>query len=420
VDKLSEEGELPVCLCNYTDVYYNEAITLALPFMQATASADEISAFRLLPGDVLVTKDSESWDDIAVAALVKESSPDLVCGYHLAILRPDPAEISGEFLLRCLQASCVNHQFQVAATGVTRFGLPRCALRASLVPVPPLERQRDLCKRLDRALGEISALVAKKQRLIELLEEKRAAAVSRAVTVGLDPTTTTRELGEAYWREAPAHWTATRLKFVLRGIEQGWSPQCDSRVAEADEWGVLKVGCVNGCTFDEAENKALPPGLDIEERYEIRPGDVLISRANTRELVGSAALVTTVRPKLLLCDKLYRLRPGPRITPAYATLLLQSVPVRYQMECEATGASGSMQNVGQDTVRNLRVAIPPLEEQVKIAEWALAQSANFGKLAAALETTIARLREYRSALITAAVTGQLDISKHEKKMEALA
>ena len=126
-----------------------------------------------------------------------------------------------------------------------------------------------------------------------------------------------------------------------------------------------------------------------------------------------------MRPKLLLCDKLYRARAGKAIAPQFVALLLQCGHVRYQIEREATGASGSMQNVGQDTIRNIRCAIPEVQEQLEIARWASQQSDTFKRATSELQESIGLLREYRSTLITAAVTGQLDIRKHEKKMEAL-
>ena len=88
VDKHSKDHERPVRLCNYVDVYKHDRITQAIPFMSATASRDEIERFRLEEGDVLITKDSETWDDIGVPALVTEPADDLLSGYHLALLRP--------------------------------------------------------------------------------------------------------------------------------------------------------------------------------------------------------------------------------------------------------------------------------------------------------------------------------------------
>ena len=113
----------------------------------------------------------------------------------------------------------------------------------------------------------------------------------------------------------PAHWVVKRLRFATERIEQGWSPQCDNQAADDDAWGVMKVGCVNGDQFDASENKALPPELDPKTEYELRPGDVLISRANTRDLVGSAAIVPSdVRAKLLLCCwRRFKIEPPCRL-----------------------------------------------------------------------------------------------------------
>ncbi len=127
VDKHTMEDEFPVRLCNYVDVYKNDRITVAMPFMNATASWDEIKRFRLEPGDVLITKDSEAWDDIGVPALVTEAADDLLSGYHLAILRPF-REIIGPYLARALQSKAVAYQFHVRANGVTRYGLTHAGI----------------------------------------------------------------------------------------------------------------------------------------------------------------------------------------------------------------------------------------------------------------------------------------------------
>jgi len=95
VDKKSEDGEKAVRLCNYVDVYKNDKITMSLDFMEATATEAQIERFALQVGDIVITKDSETPDDIGVPALITETAPDLVCGYHLAILRPNAEEITG-------------------------------------------------------------------------------------------------------------------------------------------------------------------------------------------------------------------------------------------------------------------------------------------------------------------------------------
>lgn len=411
VDKLTFEDEVPVRLCNYTDVYKNDFITLALPFMEATATEGEIERFGVRVGDVIITKDSESWDDIAVPALVKEAAADLVCGYHLAMLRPGP-RLSGDFLLRALQAKTIRLQLELAANGVTRFGLPKSEIGSMDVPLPPLPEQRAIAAFLDRETTRIDALVAAKQRLIELLAEKRQALVTHAVTRGLDAGAPLRDSGVPWLGQVPAHWGVERLKFHLAGIEQGWSPQCDNIEAGPEEWGVMRAGCVNGWDFDPTDNKRLPDDLDPLPEYEIQSGDVLMSRANTTSLLGSTALVGAVRSRLLLCDKLYRLNVREaRLRKEFLVAFLRSPPGRYEFERDATGASNSMQNIGQESVRNVSVPLPPLDEQRAIVDHLQAQTTHLDALRAATERSIALLKERRQALITAAVTGQLTISE---------
>ena len=112
VDKHVKDGELPVRLCNYVDVYKSDRITEGIAFMRATATPAEIERFRLEAGDVLITKDSETWNDIGVPALIEQTADDLVCGYHLALLRPSRRSIDGVFLLRRLAKS--HHRLSIS------------------------------------------------------------------------------------------------------------------------------------------------------------------------------------------------------------------------------------------------------------------------------------------------------------------
>ena len=137
-----------------------------------------------------------------------------------------------------------------------------------------------------------------------LLTKQRCAIVQRAVTCGIDPTIGLRHSGIPWLGEIPNHWKTLRLKHTISPIEQGWSPQCDAQPAGDNEWGVLKVGCVNKDTFRATQNKKLPAALQPDLSLEVVDGDILVSRANTTKLLGLAALVERPRKKLILCDKL--------------------------------------------------------------------------------------------------------------------
>lgn len=275
--------------------------------------------------------------------------------------------------------------------------------------VPPKTDQELIASFLDDKTARIDALIAEKKRLIDSVRAYEQAEISRMLTEGLDKRALV-STGREFLPSAPPNWRVTAFKRALRAMGQGWSPQCDSRPAEDNEWGVLKVGCVNGTAFDASENKALPSSLEPDLAYVIQKGDVLMSRANSRELVGSVAMVETDHPNLLLCDKLYRLDLRlDWVLPGYAVLMLRSDSARRQIELGASGASSSMQNISQDVVRGLLVAFPPLDEQQVIVAASVAVRGTSGRLAVHAEEHIARLREYRASLISAAVTGQLDI-----------
>lgn len=190
VDKKSVEGEEPVRLCNYVDVYKNDFIRADMDFMEATATPAQVKRFSLKRGDVIVTKDSEEWSDIAVPAYVTEDMPGVLCGYHLALLRPRPGLIDGRFLFRALAAEGVADQFRVAANGITRFGLGMDDIAGALLPVPPLHVQVAIADYLDQKSAQIGDVISgfditptggRLAKFVNLLHEYKEALVSSAV-----------------------------------------------------------------------------------------------------------------------------------------------------------------------------------------------------------------------------------------------
>lgn len=186
VDKHLKDGETPVRLCNYTDVYKNPVITANMPFMQATATAEEVQTFRLCVGDVIITKDSEEWDEIGIPALVAKTADDLICGYHLAILRPRASVISGPFLAYALQSKSATTQFSLAANGVTRYGLSHGAIKAISIAVPPPDEQTPICEHVDAATASLNAAIRRAQREIDLILEYRTRLIADVVTGKVD------------------------------------------------------------------------------------------------------------------------------------------------------------------------------------------------------------------------------------------
>ncbi len=271
-------------------------------------------------------------------------------------------------------------------------------LRVLPLYLPPLSVQRDIAAVVGRETAKIDALIAKQDALVERLREHHRSATAQAVESVLD-----REPG-------------ARFKHFVIEMRQGWSPQCESVPADGViEWGVLKTGCVNGGVFRPQENKLLP--ADVEPRVEavVRRGEIVMSRASTRGLVGSAAVVGADYPRLMLSDKTYAITVDQRVAdPWFVSSLLGTPRVRQAIELQATGASHSMQNVSKEDLLNLPMQLPPVESQVAVARALKLDAPKVDAMVSKAQQLSAKLKERRTALITAAVTGRLDVTTYGK------
>lgn len=409
VDKHSVEGEQSVRLCNYVDVYRNERISEDLDFMQATASDAQIARFTLRAHDVLVTKDSEEPTDIGIPAYVAQDLPGVVCGYHLAVLRPDSSRIYGGFMHWALQSSEVHDYYSTAATGISRYALSVNDLGMTPLRLPDLAEQVRIANFLDKQTARIDALIAEKERLAESLRDWYAAELTR-ICFGTDREQT--DTGNLWIPRGPSGWAVARLKHIVAGIEQGWSPECENRLADEDGWGVLKAGAANGGTYRESEHKALPSDLHPVESLEVKPGDVLVTRASgTAEYVGSFAYVYATRPRLMLSDKNFRVRfnEQSRLMPELLAWICNTHSLREQIGHYVSGAEGLAKNIGSGSLKEIWLPVPPQEEQPALVNQLQTARTQYAVITEHLEAHIDRLREYRSSLISAAVTGQLDL-----------
>lgn len=178
VDKLSQQDEVPVQLCNYMDVYRNARITADIDFMAATATEREIEKFSLQRGDVLITKDSETAEDIAQAAVVSDDIPNLLCGYHLAMIRPFDSVLYGPYMAQLFEVHHFREQFIRMANGVTRFGLTVEAFEKAVIPLPEYSEQITVAE-LFLAFDEEAILL---QRQIELVRSRKRGLMQKLLT----------------------------------------------------------------------------------------------------------------------------------------------------------------------------------------------------------------------------------------------
>ena len=414
VNKSVLRDEIPVRLCNYTDVYHNEFIDLSLDFMRATASEYEIEKFGLSVGDIVITKDSETWDDIGVPALVRETDDDLVCGYHLAILRPDGKIIDGAFLFRCLQAKSVRLQLELSAKGVTRFGLPKSEIGAMTLPVPPLSRQRAIADYLDRETARLDMLVAAKERLLELLAEKRRALITSAVTGGVEYAAA---LAEGNRRRSQRGGSGYRAPVG------GGDPASRRDIVEHD-WRDVRFRYLA-----DVRKGAIPvSGIEADLDSESLPYLTMeYLRGDGGELnlvsVDSSLLVAPDESILLLWDganagEFFRAKRGivsstsalvmPKgVDRSFLYWVCKNLEDRIRSQTIGMGVP----HVNGDFLANMVILLPSPLRQRAIADYLDRETARIDELAARTRDTIALLRERRAALVAAAVTGQIDMER---------
>jgi type I restriction enzyme S subunit len=181
VDKHCKPNEKEVRLCNYTDVYKNDYITDDMELMIATASDEQIAKFTLRKGDIIITKDSETASDIAVPTFIKEELTNVVCGYHLAVIRTYLGSYS-KYLFQALKTKLFNAQFEVCSNGITRVGLGNSDLRNGYFLLPPEQEQNEIAEFIVKGVSKIANAISLKEQEIEKLKEYKATLINSAVT----------------------------------------------------------------------------------------------------------------------------------------------------------------------------------------------------------------------------------------------
>jgi type I restriction enzyme S subunit len=404
VDKHTKEDEAPVRLCNYVDVYYNDFIREGIDFMTATATRSEIDRFQLRYGDVLITKDSEAWDDIAVPAYVAEELDGVLCGYHLAHISPDLRKLIGEYLFRAFRSRGINDQFRVAANGITRFGLGKYWLDNGLFLVPPLEEQKAIAAFLDREIARIDALIEKKQRQIVLLQEKRLALITHAVTKGLDPNAKLKDSGIEWLGHVPMHWKIARLGYYAR-VFNGSTPSRNKHeywIEGTIPW--LSSGKVNEDVIKEQSEWITEVALR-ESSLQLVPKDsVVIGIVGQGRTRGTSALMGI---SATINQNMAAVVPTHELEGRFLHLVFQHMygPIREY----GRGANQAALNCEQ--VADLKIPLPPKGEQLEIVDELAATECKNTTLRCRIEKSISLLSEYRTALISAAVTGKIDVRK---------
>lgn len=407
VDKLTVDGQIPVQLCNYTDVYYNDRIVGTAPFMTATATLTQVSRFELRAGDVLITKDSETAEDIAVPAFVPADLPGVVCGYHLASIRPRC--INGEYLYYALRSAFVRQQATAHATGVTRFGLRGDVVRNLRIPVPPPEMQHRVVAILRAAEEHIAITRQARIQTHALLLERRLATMSAAVAAVDAPGE--RRPTELLWAPTvPAGWRVAKLTHVAR-LGSGHTP---SR-SRPDWWANCHIPWITTGEVQKVRNDRREVITETREciielglansAAQLHPqGTVVLCRT-----AASAGYSAVMGLDMATSQDFATWTCGPALDPFYLLYSLRAMRP-YLLGYLAQGSTH--RTIYMPDIESLHIPLPPIDEQQAIVSRIRQQVQLIDNLVDAVDDQLRLLDERRRALITAAVTGQLDVGRN--------
>jgi type I restriction enzyme S subunit len=384
VDKHTLDEEMPVRLCNYTDVYKNDKITRVIDFMEASAEPREIERFQIRQGDLLVTKDSETPDDIAISALVAEELPGVLCGYHLGMIRSRSKSIYGSFLFWLHASKQFRAQYEARAVGVTRFGLPQYAFRSAKIPLPPIAEQKRIATFLDTSCAAIAAAVAAKRHQIEILKTLKHSNIYGAVTRGFHNGTKFKESGLDWLREIPSHWSIRRIKDIGE-LRSGDAIRAED-IFPSGDYPVYGGNGLRGYTSSYTHDGHFV----LIGRQGALCGNINYAKGRFWA-TEHAVVVTSLRQyNRLWLGELLRV-----------------------MNLNQYSNAAAQPGLAVDRIKFLKIPLPPTEEQSAIARGLEQIILSNERISAQMERQIGALVAYRKSLIHEFVTGQRRITEAE-------
>lgn len=336
VDKVLVKNERPVKLCNYMDVYNNQYITAELisGFMDGSVNDSEYQKFVLRAGQVLLTKDSETREDIAQSAYVLKDFDDVVCGYHLAVLTPI-SNIDGKYLNYVLQSNTTRRYFSRMANGVSRFGLKLKSIENALIPVPPLPVQQEIVRILDKFTMLEAELEA------ELEARKKQYDYYRDELLTFSDNVVRKMLGEV-----------CKFKYGYTNKAKDYGNARFIRITDINENGKLRHGDEKFVNIKGDDND-----------YLLRNGDLLVARTGA---TFGKTLLFDEKVKACYASFLIRIRfIDNNILPSYYWHFAQS---RYywQQASLLVSNSGGQPQFNANVLSKVRIPLPPLAKQKRI------------------------------------------------------
>ena len=354
-------------------------------------------------GDVII---STVRTYLKAIARIEPADANLIVSTGFAVIRP--RKLDDGFVAYALSSPYFVDRVVAHSVGVGYPAINAGELACLDVAFPPLPEQQAIAAFLDRETTKIDALVSKKQRLIELLREKRTALISHAVTKGLDPDVPMKDSGVEWLGEIPAHWEVKPIHSLARSgyktfTDGDWieSPYIRDSGVRLIQTGNIGVGNYKEQGFRYIDDQT----FSSFRCTQVMPGDVLICRL--ADPVGRACLAPNLGCRMVTSVDVCILKTAEDVNPAFVVYALSAD--NYLAWLNAICRGGTRDRVSRSMLGAIQVGKPPLPEQHAIAAFLDREAAKIDALVAKVEEAIARLEEFRIALISAAVTGRIDV-----------
>ncbi len=357
------------------------------------AMAPEI---QLREGDVVVTKDGS----IGKIAYIDSLPGPASLNSHLLVIRDLRGMYEGRFLYHLLSSDAFRAYALLEQEGTTFFGITQESVEKFPIVLPLLDEQRAIAAFLDRETGKIDALVAKKERVIELLQEKRTALITRAVTKGLDPNVPMKDSGVEWPGKIPAHWEVKKVKHLARILRGKFThrPRNDPRLYDGP-YPFIQTGDVASARkyITEYYRTLNDAGLAVSKEF---PAGTLVMTIAAN--VGDMAILNF---NACFPDSVVGFLPEEGVLLPFLYYLMTAM----RPELVRASTTNTQANLNIDRIESVITARPPASEQEQIVAHIEKATSRFDALIDKVREAIERLREFRPALISAAVTGKIDV-----------
>ena len=367
-----------------------------LPFYQAPSRARR----KVRAGDILVSTVRTYLK--AIATVGADASEDLIASTGFCVIRPGE-EMDSAYLGWVAKSEFFVGEVVARSVGVSYPAINASELVDMCVPVPSKPVQQRIARFLDEKTARIDALIEKKQVLLERLAEKRQALITRAVTKGPNPDVPMKPSGVDWLGDVPRHWTVAALGYRYE-VQLGRMLNAERADGENLK-PYLRVFDVQWGRINTSDLPLMDFPLEAQHRYRLNTGDLLVNEGGS--FVGRSAIWRGELDECYYQKALHRLRALDKLADTADFLYFVMESATKNMVFEGGGNQTTIDHLTAEQLRHYRFSFPPFSEQVAISSELIDRLQRHEHCVSRVENALARLNEYRTALITAAVTGQL-------------